>query len=132
MYHSLQANFNRRFRNGFSFGVNYVLSLSFTGNTGLIKRRHKREARTIEARHLSGVDPDFAIVDVQAGQGREHVLNHFDAGPLSTQRCAARNFHAIRHRGRNAACRAQIAADEDHARARGCRSKLDLHVLAIR
>jgi hypothetical protein len=33
-YHSLQTNFNRRFRNGFSFGVNYVLSLSFTGNTG--------------------------------------------------------------------------------------------------
>jgi hypothetical protein len=37
-YHSLQSNFNRRFRNGFSFGVNYVLSLSFTGNTGLQKR----------------------------------------------------------------------------------------------
>jgi hypothetical protein len=37
-YHSLQANFNRRFRNGFSFGVNYVLSLSFTGNTGIQKR----------------------------------------------------------------------------------------------
>jgi hypothetical protein len=38
MYHSIQSNFNRRFRNGFSFGVNYVLSLSFTGNTGLQKR----------------------------------------------------------------------------------------------
>jgi hypothetical protein len=38
MYHSLQANYNRRFRNGFSFGVNYVLSMSFTGNTGLQKR----------------------------------------------------------------------------------------------
>ncbi len=38
MYHSIQANFNRRFRNGFSFGANYVLSLSFTGNTGLQKR----------------------------------------------------------------------------------------------
>ena len=37
-YHSIQSNFNRRFRNGFSFGVNYVLSLSFTGNTGLQKR----------------------------------------------------------------------------------------------
>ena len=38
-YHSIQTNFNRRFRNGFSFGFNYVLSLSFTGNTGLIKRQ---------------------------------------------------------------------------------------------
>jgi hypothetical protein len=37
-YHSIQSNFNRRFRNGFSFGVNYVLSLSFTGNTGLTQR----------------------------------------------------------------------------------------------
>jgi hypothetical protein len=37
-YHSIQSNFNRRFRNGFSFGVNYVLSLSFTGNTGLVRR----------------------------------------------------------------------------------------------
>jgi hypothetical protein len=37
-YHSLQTNLNRRFRNGFSFGFNYVLSLSFTGNTGLVQR----------------------------------------------------------------------------------------------
>ena len=37
-YHSIQSNFNRRFRNGFSFGVNYVLSLSFKGNTGLQRR----------------------------------------------------------------------------------------------
>ena len=34
-YHSIQSSVNRRFRNGFCFGVNYVLSLSFTGNTGL-------------------------------------------------------------------------------------------------
>ena len=37
-FHSIQSNFTRRFRNGFSFGVNYVLSLSFTGNTGLTQR----------------------------------------------------------------------------------------------
>jgi hypothetical protein len=37
-YHSIQSNFNRRYRNGFSFGVNYVLSLSYTGNTGLTQR----------------------------------------------------------------------------------------------
>src|SRR5262249_17523963 len=33
-----QANYNRRFRNGFSFGVNYTLSMSFSGNTGLQQR----------------------------------------------------------------------------------------------
>jgi len=37
-YHSIQSNFNRRFRNGFSFGANYTLSLSFKGNTGLTQR----------------------------------------------------------------------------------------------
>ena len=37
-YHSLQTSFTRRFRNGFSFGANYTLGLSFTGNTGLVKR----------------------------------------------------------------------------------------------
>jgi hypothetical protein len=33
-YHSIQASFNRRFVNGISFGVNYTLGLSYTGNTG--------------------------------------------------------------------------------------------------
>jgi hypothetical protein len=37
-YHSMQFSLNRRFRNGFSFGANYTLGLSFTGNTGLVKR----------------------------------------------------------------------------------------------
>ena len=33
-YHSIQTSFNRRFRNGFSLGVNYTLGLSNTGNAG--------------------------------------------------------------------------------------------------
>ena len=37
-YHSMQFSLTRRFRNGFSFGANYTLGLSFTGNTGLGKR----------------------------------------------------------------------------------------------
>jgi hypothetical protein len=37
-YHSIQTSFTRRFRNGFSFGANYTLGLSFTGNTGLVQR----------------------------------------------------------------------------------------------
>ena len=37
-YHSMQFSLTRRFRNGFSFGANYTLGLSFTGNTGLVKR----------------------------------------------------------------------------------------------
>jgi hypothetical protein len=49
-YHSIQTNFNRRFRNGFSFGVNYVLSLSFTGNTGLQQRLQHAADGTITVR----------------------------------------------------------------------------------
>jgi hypothetical protein len=37
-YHSIQTSFNRRFRNGVQFGVNYTLGISLTGNTGLQKR----------------------------------------------------------------------------------------------
>jgi hypothetical protein len=37
-YHSIQTSLNRRFRDGFAFGVNYTYSISWTGNTGLQKR----------------------------------------------------------------------------------------------
>jgi hypothetical protein len=33
-YHSIQTSFNRRFRNGVSFGLNYTLGLSNTGTAG--------------------------------------------------------------------------------------------------
>jgi hypothetical protein len=49
-YHSIQTNFNRRFRNGFSFGFNYVLSLSFTGNTGLTQRLQHNADGSISVR----------------------------------------------------------------------------------
>ncbi|MEO8484411.1 MAG: carboxypeptidase regulatory-like domain-containing protein, partial [Acidobacteriota bacterium] len=38
-YHSIQTSFNRRFRNGVQFGLNYTLGLSFVGNTGLQLRQ---------------------------------------------------------------------------------------------
>jgi hypothetical protein len=34
-YHSVQLSLNRRYRDGFAFGVNYTRGLSFKGNTGL-------------------------------------------------------------------------------------------------
>ena len=49
-YHSIQANYNRRFRNGFSFGVNYTLSLSFTGNTSLVQRLQHAPDGTVSVR----------------------------------------------------------------------------------
>jgi len=37
-YHSIQTSFNRRFRGGLSFGVNYTWSILLEGNTGLTTR----------------------------------------------------------------------------------------------
>lgn len=49
-YHSIQTALNRRFRNGFSFGLNYVLSLSLKGNTGLQKRLQHAADGTVSVR----------------------------------------------------------------------------------
>jgi hypothetical protein len=38
LYHSLQTSFNRRFRGGMSFGVNYTWSMFLEGNWGLVQR----------------------------------------------------------------------------------------------
>jgi hypothetical protein len=58
-YHSIQSNVNRRFRNGFSFGVNYVLSLSFTGNTGLTERLQHAPDGTVSIRSDQGAYEDL-------------------------------------------------------------------------
>ena len=53
-YHSIQTSFNRRFQNGFSFGVNYTLGLSLEGNTGLhaapAARRGRHRSRSAPTR----------------------------------------------------------------------------------
>jgi hypothetical protein len=49
-YHSVQANINRRFRDGFAFGVNYTYSISFKGNTGLTERLQHAADGTISIR----------------------------------------------------------------------------------
>ncbi len=49
-YHSLQMNVLRRFRNGFSFGINYTWGISFEGNTALNKRYQHAADGTISLR----------------------------------------------------------------------------------
>ena len=49
-YHSIQANMNRRFRDGLAFGVNYTYSISWTGNTGLQRRLDHAPDGTISVR----------------------------------------------------------------------------------
>jgi hypothetical protein len=90
-YHSLQANYNRRFRNGFSFGANYVLSLSYTGNTGLVQRlQHgadgsvsvRADQADYEAlnsqqnlqRHLVKANWVWDLPDYKATNGAGHII----------------------------------------------------------
>jgi len=49
-YHSIQTAFNRRFQGGVSFGLNYTLGLSLTGNTGLQKRLQHAPDGTVSVR----------------------------------------------------------------------------------
>ena len=50
LYHSIQTAYQRRFQNGFSFGANYTLALSLTGNTGTQKRLQHAADGTISLR----------------------------------------------------------------------------------
>jgi hypothetical protein len=49
-YHSIQTSLNRRFRDGFAFGVNYTYGISFKGNTGLQQRLQHAPDGTISIR----------------------------------------------------------------------------------
>jgi hypothetical protein len=72
-YHSIQANVNRRFRGGFSFGANYTYGISLKGNTGLNRRLTHAADGTISFRSdeqayedlMSTLDrrPHFLIVN---------------------------------------------------------------------
>ena len=49
-FHSLQTSFNRRFRNGLSFGLNYTYTIDYVGNSGLTKRLQHAADGTISVR----------------------------------------------------------------------------------
>lgn len=49
-YHSLQTSLNRRFRDGFAFGLNYTYGISFKGNTGLQQRLQHAADGTVSIR----------------------------------------------------------------------------------
>jgi len=67
LYHSMQVALNRRFRNGFLFGVNYTYGISFSGNTGLQKRLQHASDGSVSVR------PDQADY--------EKLLNKLDRRP---------------------------------------------------
>jgi hypothetical protein len=58
-YHSIQVSFNRRFRSGIQFGVNWTLALSNTGNTGLQQRLQHNPDGTYSVRADQGTYEDL-------------------------------------------------------------------------
>jgi hypothetical protein len=92
-YHSIQASFNRRFVNGLSFGVNYTLGLSYTGNTGMpiMERLEHAPDGTISLRsdqaayedlmstldnrrHIFRANAVWDLPDMSADSGASHVV----------------------------------------------------------
>ena len=90
-YHSIQSSFQRRFRNGFSFGVNYTLSLAFDGTTGLTQRLQHAADGTISLRadqaeyeelnkqlnlqrHIVRANAVWDLPDLQADGGAKRAL----------------------------------------------------------
>jgi hypothetical protein len=69
-YHSIQTSLNRRFRNGFMYGVNYTYQLSFTGNTGLQKRLEHLPDGTIRIR---ADQEQYEELNKELG-GRKHYM----------------------------------------------------------
>ena len=86
--------------------------------------------RTVQPGHLGRIDPDLAVVDLQAGQRGQHVFDHLDMhAPLLKVR-AARHFNAMVHVGGNAGMGTQIAANENDSRVDLRRSELDANLFS--
>jgi hypothetical protein len=88
-YHSIQTSFNRRFRNGIQFGVNYQLGLQFIGNTGLQERLVHNADGSIS------VSPDQAAYENlnKNLDNRRHVLRAnwvWDLPDVKSENSAAR------------------------------------------
>jgi len=67
LYHSLQVSLNRRFRQGFAFGIIYTYGISYTGNIGIQKRL------------VHGAD---GSVSASPDEGQwEELMNTLDARP---------------------------------------------------
>jgi outer membrane receptor protein involved in Fe transport len=84
-YHSIQTSLNRRFRDGFSFGVNYTYGISFKGNTGL------------QVRLQHAPDGSISVRSDQADY--EKLLENLDKRPHIIKANAVWDLPNVSHRG---------------------------------
>jgi hypothetical protein len=97
-------------------------------DAGAVQRFDEGEARAVAAGHFRAIDPDFAVVDAQAGEGGHDVFDHVDRSAAARKRGAPRDFHAIRHNGRDSRTARQVAPHEDDAGVGGRWAKLDARI----
>jgi hypothetical protein len=88
----------------------------------------ERQAGAVAAGHLGLIDPQFAIIDLQAGQGGHDMLDHIDGGLIAAKDGPPRGFDAMFHRGGDAGASLQVGADENNARVGRGGPELDANV----
>ena len=93
------------------------------------QRLDERQAGAVAAGHFRPIDPHFAVVDLQAGQGRHDVLDHLHAGLAAAERRSPRRFDAMVDRGGDPRAARQVGADEDDARVGRRGAELDADVV---
>ncbi len=94
----------------------------------LLDRRDEGLRRTIAAGHFRLIDPDLAVIDAHAGQGRHDVFDHLDRCPAGAKYGPPRHLDAIGDRGRNAGTPRQIGAHEHDPLPRPGRTELDADI----
>ena len=77
-YQSLQFSLNRRYRDGFAFGVNYVRGLTFKGNTGLQLRLQHAADGTLSVR---ADQADYEALNENLDLQAEHHQGQRPVGP---------------------------------------------------
>ncbi len=95
---------------------------------GRAQRLDERQAGAVAAGHLRLIDPQLAVVDLQAGQRGHEVLDHLHAGLAAAERGAPRHFDAVVDGGGDSRAALQVGADEDDARVGRRGPELDAHV----
>ena len=79
----------------------------------LLDCRDKGPGRTVTAWHFGLIDPDLAVIDVHAGQGRHDVLDHLDRCPTGAKHSPPRHLDAVAYRRGNSRTSGQIGPHEN-------------------
>lgn len=133
-YHSIQTSFVRRFQSGLSFGVNYTLSLSYTGTIGLTQRlehdalgsvRLRADQAEFEElmkdlnlkRHVIHGNVVWDLPNLAAGNGARRVLSHLanDWQLAAIVTAGSGNRYDLQYAYQNGATNIHLTGSPDYA-----------------